>query len=39
MGTPGEEMLGGKAMMLEKGAFEGVDAAMMVHPASIQLGG
>ncbi len=27
-------MLGGKAMMLEKGAFEGIDAAMMVHPAS-----
>jgi metal-dependent amidase/aminoacylase/carboxypeptidase family protein len=32
-GTPGEENLGGKAVMLEKGAFDGLHAAMMVHPA------
>jgi amidohydrolase len=33
MGTPAEEGGGGKILMLERGAFEGVDAAMMVHPA------
>jgi amidohydrolase len=31
-GTPGEELYGGKAMMAERGAFEGVDAAMITHP-------
>jgi amidohydrolase len=31
-GTPGEELYGGKAMMVERGAFDGVDAAMIVHP-------
>ena len=34
IGTPGEESLGGKAIMLEAGAFDGVDIAMMVHPGS-----
>ena len=33
MGTPAEEGGGGKIYMLERGAFDGVDAAMMVHPA------
>jgi amidohydrolase len=33
MGTPGEEGGGGKVLMADEGAFEGVDAAMMVHPA------
>jgi amidohydrolase len=33
LGTPGEEGGGGKVLMGEQGAFEGVDAAMMVHPA------
>jgi amidohydrolase len=33
LGTPAEEGGGGKALLLERGAFEGVDAAMMVHPA------
>lgn len=33
LGTPAEEGGGGKVLMLERGAFEGVDAAMMVHPA------
>ena len=32
MGTPAEEGGGGKIVMIEKGAFEGVDVAMMVHP-------
>ena len=31
-GTPAEEGGGGKILMLEQGAFEGVHAAMMVHP-------
>jgi amidohydrolase len=33
IGTPGEELYGGKVRMVEKGAFNDVDAAMMVHPA------
>ncbi|GIW06674.1 MAG: amidohydrolase [Dehalococcoidia bacterium] len=33
LGTPAEEGGGGKVFMLERGAFDGVDAAMMVHPA------
>jgi amidohydrolase len=32
-GTPGEELVGGKIIMLEGGAFDGVHLAMMVHPA------
>jgi len=32
LGTPAEELGGGKAYLLEGGAFDGVDAAMMVHP-------
>ncbi|GFY66320.1 peptidase M20 domain-containing protein 2 [Trichonephila inaurata madagascariensis] len=32
MGTPAEEGGGGKILLLELGAFEGIDAAMMVHP-------
>jgi len=33
LGTPAEEGGGGKVLMLERGAFDGVHAAMMVHPA------
>ncbi|GAA5058374.1 amidohydrolase [Thermocatellispora tengchongensis] len=33
IGTPAEENGGGKVLMIERGAFEGLDAAMMVHPA------
>jgi len=35
MGTPAEEVgnAGGKILMLERGGFEGLHAAMMVHPA------
>lgn len=37
LGTPAEEGGGGKILMAEKGAFDGVDAAMMVHPAGADL--
>ena len=33
LGTPAEEGGGGKIDMIEQGAFDGVDAAMMVHPS------
>jgi amidohydrolase len=32
LGTPAEEGGGGKILMLDRGAFAGVHAAMMVHP-------
>jgi amidohydrolase len=32
LGTPAEEGGGGKVLMLDRGAFAGVHAAMMVHP-------
>lgn len=34
IGTPAEEGGGGKIKLLEAGAFQDVDAAMMVHPTS-----
>jgi amidohydrolase len=37
LGTPAEEGGGGKIYMGEAGAFEGVDAALMVHPAGQDL--
>ncbi|MGD9049472.1 MAG: M20 family metallopeptidase [Anaerolineae bacterium] len=37
IGTPGEEGGGGKAIMVDGGVFDGVDAAMMVHPSSKNL--
>jgi amidohydrolase len=37
MGTPAEEGGGGKILMAREGAFEGIDAAMMVHPAGFDL--
>ena len=36
LGTPAEEGGGGKILMLERGAFEGMDAAMMVHPGAVE---
>jgi amidohydrolase len=33
LGTPAEEGGGGKVLLLERGAFDGVHGAMMVHPA------
>jgi amidohydrolase len=32
-GTPAEEGGGGKILMLERGGFDGIHAAMMVHPS------
>ncbi len=37
LGTPAEEGGGGKVFLADAGAFEGVDAAMMVHPAGADL--
>lgn len=37
LGTPAEEGGGGKILMAREGAFDGVDAAMMIHPASLEL--
>ncbi|HXX48334.1 MAG TPA: M20 family metallopeptidase [Myxococcota bacterium] len=37
LGTPAEERGGGKEIMARNGAFEGVDAALMVHPAGVDL--
>jgi len=37
LGTPAEESIGGKILLLERGAFAGVHAAMMVHPSSREL--
>jgi amidohydrolase len=37
LGSPAEEGGGGKVFMLERGALEGVDAAMMIHPADVDL--
>lgn len=33
IGTPAEEMHGGKVVMAERGAFNDIDAAMIVHPS------
>jgi amidohydrolase len=39
IGTPAEEVgnASGKILMLERGAFEGIHAAMMVHPAPFDM--
>jgi len=39
IGTPAEEVgnAGGKILLLERGAFEGIHAAMMVHPAPFDM--
>src|SRR5215468_4879044 len=37
LGTPAEENAGGKVVLLERGAFAGVHAAMMVHPAPLDI--
>ncbi len=34
IGTPAEELYGGKAIMAERGAFNNLDIAMMVHPGT-----
>jgi amidohydrolase len=37
LGTPAEERGGGKELMARAGAFEGIDAALMVHPSGANL--
>ena len=37
LGTPAEERGGGKELMARASAFDGVDAAMMMHPAGLNL--
>jgi amidohydrolase len=37
LGTPAEEGGGGKVFMLERGAFDGIHAAMMVHPGPVDV--
>lgn len=37
IGTPGEEKKGGKVYMVENGAFEHVDFALMMHPGTQNL--
>lgn len=34
LGTPAEESGGGKIVMLDHGAFDGIDAAFLMHPTS-----
>jgi amidohydrolase len=37
LGTPAEEGGGGKILLLNRGAFEGVDVALMAHPAPVDI--
>lgn len=37
MGTPAEEGGGGKVIMGERGAFDGLDAVLAIHPAAVDL--
>ncbi|MGD0142461.1 MAG: M20 family metallopeptidase [Rhizomicrobium sp.] len=37
LGTPAEERFGGKELVAREGAFDGVDAAMMIHPSNVDL--
>ncbi len=37
LGTPAEERGGGKEIMAQHGAFDGVDASLMIHPAGMDL--
>lgn len=37
LGTPAEEAIGGKAILVERGAFDDVDVALMVHPAPLDI--
>lgn len=34
IGSPAEELLGGKVIMVDGGAFDGIDVAMLAHPAA-----
>src|SRR6056297_89727 len=35
IGCPGEEVGGGKVTLVDKGIFDDIDAAMMVHPSNV----
>ena len=37
LGSPAEEGGGGKVFMIDRGALDGIDAAMMIHPADADL--
>ncbi|MEG0671386.1 M20 family metallopeptidase [Clostridium sp.] len=37
IGTPAEEKVGGKILMIKEGIFEGVDAAFILHPADASM--
>lgn len=37
LGTPAEEGGAGKALLIDAGAFAGVDAAMMIHPGPFEM--
>ena len=37
LGTPAEEGTGGKCVMVEKGAFDDIDVAMMAHPMAVDI--
>ncbi|MGW4894980.1 M20 family metallopeptidase [Kitasatospora sp. NPDC004240] len=37
IGAPAEERGAGKALLIDAGAFDGVDAAMMVHPCPVEV--
>ena len=37
LGSPAEEGGGGKVFMIDRGALDGIDAAMMIHPADVDL--
>lgn len=37
LGTPAEEGGGGKVLLAQRGVFDGIDAALMVHPAGSDL--
>lgn len=37
LGTPAEEGGGGKIHLLERGVFDGIDAAMMIHPGPMDV--
>lgn len=39
IGTPAEEGGGGKVLLLEAGVFDGVDAALMIHPFHLNQAG
>lgn len=37
IGTPGEERVGGKCIMVEKGIFKSIDAALIMHPTNASI--